>query len=976
MCGVRRRANIPVCRNPLRPNGFTRPRKNFASSCNFMTKPLIRCYGAHSPVARTGLGGDPMSSAFRCPERTVARIRRAAAGALTTAGLVVAGLSVPVAPAAAGVADAPAAVDEATASAIARSTGARTEATALRTENQTVYANADGTWTLDQSNEVVRVRRGDSWVAVDPTLVRRADGTVAPNATTLDTAFSGGGTAPLATVGKEGLSVSLSWPGPLPAPSLDGATATYAEVLPGVDLVVTALPGGFSEVLVVKSRAAALNPALRRVAFATTSKGLALRPDAGGGFSAIDASGRAVLLSPESTMWDSHGGSGGRSRAVAAHEGDRVVPMRTEVTAASVAIVPDAALLADPATSFPLYIDPTILNATHSKWAMVDETYPSNEYYNFTGDQGVGYQNFSGVSKKRQFHAFTTSALAGTHVLDAKFKAYETHSASCTMTEVELWETGGISSTTNWSNQPTWTKYITSRTVAYGYTTCTPAGAWVEFEADVAAQDAANTSAPTLTLGLRAGSETSNLYWKRFDYAAQLSVTYNRDPLTPHNLRIVTPSGKTCTTGTSRAWINDATPTLAGIVDDPDGGNVYAQFDYGQIGVSPRTTTQTAAKAEGSEFQFTVPSGAMSGNPDVHAYSWRIKGYDGYDYSAFSGLCEFYLDTLAPTQVPTIVSTAFPPNGTAVSTYGVGQAGGSFTLDAGTNDNDILYYKYSFNSDSFASKINASTLGGPATLSYTPTQAGLNFLKVRSYDRADNPGPYATYYFKTPGLLPNADFMLDQASGLTTTDSVGNRTATLAGGATWGHGRYYDYDSTYYPNDGALVLDGVTGSIASTTTGIVDTSKPFTVGLNVYLERPDSDTGTHKVLSQNSVSTSAFQIGYENLQWFFRMAQTDSGTTAWSTAYVAADADISVWTHLTAVYDGRVIYLVVDVDGQAQKQSLNTAHTSTFGSSGSFIMGAGRSSNYWPGRIDRVKTFPGVLDSTEINTLAYEPPPA
>src|SRR5260221_290417 len=79
--------------------------------------------------------------------------------------------------------------------------------------------------------------------------------------------LSGGGTRRLARMSIDGRSLSLTLPMGLPAPPLDGAAATYPNLLPGVDLRVTAdLQGGFAQVLVVHSATAAANPALRALA--------------------------------------------------------------------------------------------------------------------------------------------------------------------------------------------------------------------------------------------------------------------------------------------------------------------------------------------------------------------------------------------------------------------------------------------------------------------------------------------------------------------------------------------------------------------------------------------------------------------------------------------------------------------------------------------------------------------------------------
>jgi hypothetical protein len=67
------------------------------------------------------------------------------------------------------------------------------------------------------------------------------DGTIGPRVAAVDLRLSGGGAqSPLVVVADSGLEVGLGWQGSLPAPVLEGPTATYPEVLPGVDLTVTA----------------------------------------------------------------------------------------------------------------------------------------------------------------------------------------------------------------------------------------------------------------------------------------------------------------------------------------------------------------------------------------------------------------------------------------------------------------------------------------------------------------------------------------------------------------------------------------------------------------------------------------------------------------------------------------------------------------------------------------------------------------
>ena len=179
------------------------------------------------------------------------------------------------------------------------------EIASARTESSRTFANPDGSQTIEQYAYPQRVRRPDGmWADLDATLVANADGSYSPRASTMEIALSGGGSRALLTGRRAGTEFALSWPGALPTPTVRGAAATYAEVLPGVDLVVTAHETGFSEVLVVKSRLAAKNPKVRQFSFGSALSGLSWRTT-DGRLEAVDPAGKPVLEATAPRMWDS-----------------------------------------------------------------------------------------------------------------------------------------------------------------------------------------------------------------------------------------------------------------------------------------------------------------------------------------------------------------------------------------------------------------------------------------------------------------------------------------------------------------------------------------------------------------------------------------------------------------------------------------------------------------------------------------------
>jgi hypothetical protein len=226
---------------------------------------------------------------------------------------VVAGSAGVPAHAASGPGDAVAA-SESAALAKARSSGSPVEVGALRGESREVYAQPDGTFEAVQHLRPVRTRQGGKWVPIDTTLKKRADGSVGPVASSVDLTFSGGGNTPMATMTVAGRRLSLSWPGTLPAPELDGSTATYRDVIDGVDLQLHADVDGFSHVLVVKNRQAAQDPRLATLTFTTATSGVTMAGDGSGGLRATDTGGGGAVFEARGHLGAPTGLGTGRRR--------------------------------------------------------------------------------------------------------------------------------------------------------------------------------------------------------------------------------------------------------------------------------------------------------------------------------------------------------------------------------------------------------------------------------------------------------------------------------------------------------------------------------------------------------------------------------------------------------------------------------------------------------------------------------------
>ncbi|MFC0529383.1 RICIN domain-containing protein [Phytohabitans kaempferiae] len=643
----------------------------------------------------------------------------------------------------------------------ARRTGVPVEIVGERTETARVFANPSGTRTLEQYLLPVRAKRDGQWVPIDTRLVRGADGEVSPGATPIGLRLSGGGSGPLVTAEQDGAELALTWPAPLPEPVLDADTATYPEVLPGVDLRVTVNPVGFSQVLVVKDATAAANPALRRIRFGTSTRKLTLRAGVGGSSAAVDATGRAVFASGPPLMWDSTpeppeatGGASART-ADAGPAPDRRRVMGLEVNAGELVVVPDQRMLAAPDTRYPVYIDPSY-SAAQYLWTLVNHDDPGISYWTdnfYREDVRVGTVYGSGDGPWRTFFQMNIARVARATVSRAWFSISMTHTANCADTTVELWHTKLIDPATpvTWNNSGAhWLRgaALDTRKGKANKSRCGQPPMLMEFGLSPdtitpvvqEAVSGANGPQEAIGFGLRipSGNESTELYWKRFAPAtARLNIEYNTPPEAPTSVSTVPP--RPCGTAAAPTPLHTATPTFTAVGYDPNSDNVTNELEI-LSGEQVVTRLSSGTVGSGSAVRWSpVPAGTLPTDQPDAVFSYRARTRDAGLHGGYSERCWFTVDTDGPE--PPVVTSQDYPGPTPVRS--VGEAG-TVTFAPGGAEADVAGYRYGFTQDVTTMWVAAGADGRatvPVTLwpEYESDTGDVHrTLYVRAVDRAGN----------------------------------------------------------------------------------------------------------------------------------------------------------------------------------------------------------------------------------------------
>ncbi|MCG5451999.1 LamG-like jellyroll fold domain-containing protein [Micromonospora hortensis] len=648
----------------------------------------------------------------------------------------------------------------------AKRTGKQVEATAAGTSTETLTARPDGRLLLSQSAMPARKRVGDTWKALDPTLVRRADGAITATTTTHDITLSSGGTGPMAHLVSGDRSLTLTAPVALPVPTLAGPTATYANVLPGVDLTATVnAQGGFSHVFVVKDAKAAANPKLATLELATATKGFTLGADSAGNISGQNRAGDAVITAPAPLMWDSSASgtngptarSGAASTSAAPGRVARTAAIGVSIAPGKLGLKPDRKLLTDAATVYPVYIDPSFnWSATGprmSGWASISYQHQSTNYWNNTPDPiGRMQVGNSGEQRSNTLINFPVpySALKGAEISSAIFKITNTRSWSCTAKRVNVYAPNTVLTKSNatwnyWETQSN-TRLAASASFAHGYSGCAAAGVAFDITSQITTDLASNrTAARTLRLvGDNEGSDAQS--WKEFlQTSPTLEILYNHKPNKPAGM---TTSPRTACAGGST--VGDNPVYLYAPVSDPNGGTLGVSFKLWKTADASQTALASSnpnllTYSSGSTGVLIVPSATLraAAGGTITNFSWKVQATDFRSASDWSATCNFTFD---PTR------TGAPEISQPQGESKIGQEV-SFAITPPSTGTQPTSYSYQLNG---LPPVTVSAAAGAATVLTTPTRF-TNTLAVTSLSAGGNFGETATITFNADPAATTAD---------------------------------------------------------------------------------------------------------------------------------------------------------------------------------------------------------------------------
>lgn len=449
-----------------------------------------------------------------------------------------------------------------------------------------------------------------------------------------------------------------------------------------------------------------------------------------------------------------HYGGGWRSRAGRGRSLSRIVAVASSTLLLASAVV---ATTANPALAgFTVFVRPVSMATT-------DSHHPTTAFPDTDGNLPVGswLDDEENRHTSRAYFTFDLTPYKGKRIIRAMGSSGESGVTDCGKPRrIELWRSDTPESAPTWNNAPMGQEKIGDLGPASGIP-C-PAS-YLEIDLTPALQQAVAAGLEKITFVARIHEDVEKqVSHGRWLKNLGISLEHNTAPDTPGKLGV---SGIACA---DELFIGTTTPYLQAEVTDPDvsqtGGqdSVTATFAWWPVDRPAERTEWTSYHSHAPAwFRYTVPSGQMVNGG---TYAFAVRAADSHDQSAWSAECRFTIDTVRPP-APTVTSTDYPDDG---ESHGGSGIPGTFTFTSDADDLTGFYY-----GESAPSKfVPVESPGRSATITFIPTQRGINQLYVESVDRTGNRSSQTLYQFLVRDTSPtvtdgNPDGRLGQARDFT-----------------------------------------------------------------------------------------------------------------------------------------------------------------------------------------------------------------
>ncbi|MFI9114114.1 DNRLRE domain-containing protein [Streptomyces venezuelae] len=472
-------------------------------------------------------------------------------------------------------------------------------------------------------------------------------------------------------------------------------------------------------------------------------------------------------------------------------------------------LTPSQDFLNNPATVYPVFIDPTVKKHTQD-WTTAYSRHPNATFFNGkdfnkggTHEARVGFESDTWGTSRSYFNIAYDKNLKGAKIQKATLRMLETYSWSCSARAMSVHVTSPINGRTNWKNAPPLTDSnlaAPARSFAHGYkSNCRDD--YETFNVLAVAQKAADQGKSLITFAMRARDEKSQHSWKKFqadgDNAPVLELTYNRPPALPTNLDLG-PDFK-CTTTPPYVRVGSENITFTAKSTDKDGNLDYLDFamwptnKWYITGDMLKSTGTVSVGGDTSAALRTTPGFSTSGLTNNTMYSWVVRAVDAAGatsaYAPGSLPCRFIFDSAAP-RPPRVSSNDFPNADGGENSFGNEAEDTIWSkLKFGTPgtfyfralDSDVIRYEYGFNTNTYPfalTRVSGTAVTTSATvLNVKPPSAGPNVMYVRAVDGAGHVSePTKFLFYVTPRDQADAagDFTGDRLPDLIALNSASN----------------------------------------------------------------------------------------------------------------------------------------------------------------------------------------------------------